>query len=535
VRLRHCSAVVGVLVGALLLPAAAQAAVYPGPHGPRDVRGSIEQEWLRIGGARSVVGAPVTSETPTPSRTGAFNHFERGSIYWSPGTGAHEVHGAIRGTWTATGWENGLLGFPTTDETRTPNGLGAYNHFQGGSIYWSPPTGAHEVHGVIEGFWAYFGWETGVLGFPTTDETRTPNGLGAYNHFEGGSIYWSQGTGAHEVHGAIRGAWTATGWEAGPLGFPTTSETRTPNGLGAYNHFQGGSIYWSPSTGAQVVTGWVRDKWASLGWEGGPLGFPTGPQRAGGVPGSTLQPFQHGVIYQGPDSAGVVQGPIAETWQAAGGDLSVFGPPQSDEYTDWGGRRTDFQNGSLMWTPALGVYTADRSYDGYLSATLPIAKLNEPMVVEVVTGTATSVVATVAGSTDPQTLVRPGQVGRRLLPLDFGNRQPSRQRTQFVVDQPAYDDWHVRLLPVSQVPSFDRALQAVGTGSDVWRYTGTAGTAHIVASAPGAAITVTAYDGATNPLGTLAGGTGALDVTAPLGANTYVFVQCDGPWSITVS
>ncbi|NAZ87668.1 hypothetical protein GTR00_16425, partial [Kineococcus sp. T90] len=41
----------------------------------------------------------------------------------------------------------GFLGEPLTPEVRTPNGKGAYVAFQGGSIYWSPWTGAREVHG----------------------------------------------------------------------------------------------------------------------------------------------------------------------------------------------------------------------------------------------------------------------------------------------------------------------------------------------------------------------------------------------------
>ncbi|GAB16036.1 hypothetical protein ARGLB_105_00010, partial [Arthrobacter globiformis NBRC 12137] len=45
----------------------------------------------------------------------------------------------------------------------------------------------------------------------------------AYSHFSGSggaSIYWSPKTGAHEVHGAIRAKWAALGWEKGPLGYP---------------------------------------------------------------------------------------------------------------------------------------------------------------------------------------------------------------------------------------------------------------------------------------------------------------------------
>jgi hypothetical protein len=57
------------------------------------------------------------------------------------------VVGAIRAKWLALGGPYGLLGRPLTPELSTPDGIGRYNHFQGGSIYWTPATGAHEVHG----------------------------------------------------------------------------------------------------------------------------------------------------------------------------------------------------------------------------------------------------------------------------------------------------------------------------------------------------------------------------------------------------
>ncbi|WP_425560198.1 LGFP repeat-containing protein, partial [Kineococcus glutinatus] len=120
----------------------------------------------------------------------------------------------------------------------------------GGNIYWSPATGAHEVHGQILGAYAWAGWENGVLGFPITGEIRTPNGRGAYNAFEGGSVYWSPGTGAHVVRGAIRDAWAGQGWEGGRLGFPTSSEFDIPGGRRV--NFESGYIEWSPATGARV-------------------------------------------------------------------------------------------------------------------------------------------------------------------------------------------------------------------------------------------------------------------------------------------
>jgi len=117
----------------------------------------------------------------TPDRQGAFNHFynvgtgSNGSIYAHLSTGVHEVHGLIRSRWQETGWERGVLGYPATDELPCPDRVGRFNHFhnlvtrQDGSIYWSPATGAHDVHGPIRATWAALGWERGRLGYPTSN------------------------------------------------------------------------------------------------------------------------------------------------------------------------------------------------------------------------------------------------------------------------------------------------------------------------------------------------------------------------------
>ena len=55
------------------------------------------------------------------------------------------------------------LGYPVTDESGTPDHVGRFNHFEGGSIYWTPQTGAHEVHGAIRALWASLGWERSGL------------------------------------------------------------------------------------------------------------------------------------------------------------------------------------------------------------------------------------------------------------------------------------------------------------------------------------------------------------------------------------
>jgi hypothetical protein len=199
------------------------------------------------------LGVPITDETITPDGKGRFNHFQTGSIYWTPQTGAHEVHGAIRDKWAATGWERGPLGYPVTDEIALADGVGRLNHFQTGSIYWTAQTGAHEVHGAIRDKWAASGWQAGFLGYPTTDETGTPDGVGRFNHFQGGSIYWTPGTGAHEVHGLIRQRWSELSWEASYLGYPTSDEqdwVNPANGVrGRLSAFQFGRIGWTASDG----------------------------------------------------------------------------------------------------------------------------------------------------------------------------------------------------------------------------------------------------------------------------------------------
>lgn len=269
--------------------------------GAQAVAGPVRDSWERLGAERGVLGYPTTSRT-TVTSGGVYNDFQGGSIYWLESTGAREVRGAIRDTWNRLGKDRSALGYPTTDELGTPDARGRFNHFHTGSIYWSPGTGAREVRGAVRDTWARQGWELGPLRLPATDERATPDGRGAHNHFEGGSIYWSPTTGAHVVRGAIRDRWAmvtyrptySPGWELGPLGYPVTSESSTPDGRGRYNHFEHGSIYWSPSTYATPVVGAIRDYWARSGWEAGPLGYPVSSETP--RPGGTGQQFQRGYL-----------------------------------------------------------------------------------------------------------------------------------------------------------------------------------------------------------------------------------------------
>ena len=187
------AALVAILALVLLGPAIpATAYPYPTPSGTRVVGGAIEQTWLRLGGSSGFLGWPQTDETRTTDRTGAFNEFDGGSIYWSPGTGAHELHGDIEAKWSSAGSENSTVGFPITDENSISGG--AFQEFETGSIYWSPSSGAHIVLGAIRDKWGSLGRENSSLGFPVTDEYAIPGG--ARSDFQGGCITWTPSTGA---------------------------------------------------------------------------------------------------------------------------------------------------------------------------------------------------------------------------------------------------------------------------------------------------------------------------------------------------
>ncbi len=242
---------------------------------------------------RTLLGAPVGLERGD-SRLRA-RDYTGGRLYWTPEHGVHEVHGAIRRAFDGTGAEV-AWGAPRTDELRTPDGRGRLNAFtrDEAHFYWTPQTGAHVVHGAILRLWRTMGFERSAHGYPRSDELPTPNGRGRYNSFENGGIYWLPGVGARSVVGAIYATWGRYGYEGGFLGFPGTNELATPDGVGRYNHFEGGSVYWTPRTGAHEVHGLIRARWAALGWETSYLGYPTSDEY--GIPGGRRTNFERGYI-----------------------------------------------------------------------------------------------------------------------------------------------------------------------------------------------------------------------------------------------
>jgi len=255
----------------------------------RMVLSPISDKYALLGGAAGFLGQPTSPEIVAPDGVGHYQDFQNGSIFYSPADGAHEIHGPNLTDYRNLGAETSYLGYPQTDVFPTGKGDGLYSRFDGGFIFWSPntPACALDLHTIFK--YASMGYEESVLGYPTSDATAIygPGGpltkfhiVGYYNTFQNGEIVWNASTNqAFEVQGAIWGEYLATANERYPgfnfsvqdyLGQPTSDEMDVPGVSGArMSTFQGGTIYWSPNSGAHVVYGAIGAEYDNLG---GPAG-----------------------------------------------------------------------------------------------------------------------------------------------------------------------------------------------------------------------------------------------------------------------
>ena len=260
---------------------------------------------------------------------------------------------AITKKWDEKGGLDGQLGNSPRDRAATDCTLrrdGCVQRFDGGLIYWTPSTGAHNVWGRIHDRYAGMQWETSHLGYPTTDEFCGLARGGCGQHFEGGSLYWSPATDAHPVVGEIRNGYARLGWERGKLGYPLEAERCGLRDGGCVQAFQGGLMYWSPRTGTHAVWGRIGDKYANLRWETSRMGYPTGPEFCGLRGGGCAQRFQDGMIYWSPRSdAHPVWGMIGTQYAHQRWEQGPLGYPTSDERITRSGWEQDFQGGRLTW------------------------------------------------------------------------------------------------------------------------------------------------------------------------------------------
>jgi len=166
-----------------------------------------------------------------------------------------------------------------------------------------------------------------------------------------------------EVIGAIRDKWLSMGGEGGGFGPALDIERPTFDGVGRAQEFRGGTISWHPELGAFATWGAIRQRWLEIGREQyGYLltdesGCPDGRGRFNHYRAMHLAGRPEASIYWTPQTgAHEVYGGIRAKWSSMGWEMSWLGYPTSGE-TDLpeGGRVETFEHGALYWWPDTGA------------------------------------------------------------------------------------------------------------------------------------------------------------------------------------
>ena len=116
------------------------------PPPPPPPPSAIAKEYAALGGSSGFLGPVVQRERAVSDHRGRYAIYRHGRIYWTPTTGAHEVHGSILSVFSRVGGLHGVLGYPTADTRTSSDKRSRYSNFEHGRIYyWS--AGTFEIHG----------------------------------------------------------------------------------------------------------------------------------------------------------------------------------------------------------------------------------------------------------------------------------------------------------------------------------------------------------------------------------------------------
>ena len=174
---------------------------------PFAVTAPVLPEWEALGGSTGVLGLPTSPLITGQLRGGGFEDFQGGAISWSPATGVHATYGDIRQVWRQNGFEFGVLGYPTSALVGIRDG-GTFQNYEGGAIL-SSSAGAFASYGALRMIWGARGYENGVLGYPTSKPSYSDPSNGE-QAFEGGTIRVINGSSSILYKAGNKPAWYAT-------------------------------------------------------------------------------------------------------------------------------------------------------------------------------------------------------------------------------------------------------------------------------------------------------------------------------------
>jgi hypothetical protein len=208
-------------------------------------------------------GAPV-GELESVGGLAFTRRYAGGSVWFRRDLGARWLAGPVLAGYLAAGAAGGELGLPTTDVRPARDGVGRRADFEHGTVVHRPDIGpAAALTGPVHAAWVALGADDWA--YPYSAPVPLVGGWGRCVHFRayraGGStddvsIYWTPATGAHPVHGDIRARWAQLGWEESYLGFPVTAELPWDDPesarVGRVQHFERGAIAWNADDRAVI-------------------------------------------------------------------------------------------------------------------------------------------------------------------------------------------------------------------------------------------------------------------------------------------
>jgi hypothetical protein len=312
----------------------------------------IDKKYKALGGASGFLGAVVTAEKANSDRRGRVARYQGGNIYWTSTTGAHEVHGAILDEFAKQAGVNGILKYPTSDTLTTSDKKARYGNFENGRIYYRGSAGTFTVPKPYFAKHEAIGGVHGILGYPKRAVTTSRDQKSRYQDFTGGRIY-VQGSRVVEIHGAVFTKHEALQGVYGPLGYPITDLNPAGDNRGKGQWFEKGFIWYAPTVGAHGLWGKVNDRFLANGNVKGYLRYPTSEPTPVGDGRGTYATFERGNIYASTTTGGFqVHGAVLKAYlETYGGPTGQLGYPLSelDPSGTPGGRFQQFENGRLRY------------------------------------------------------------------------------------------------------------------------------------------------------------------------------------------
>lgn len=158
-----------------------------------EIHGAVFDHHERIGGVRGALRYPASDLFPVGDGRGKTQWFQGGIVWYTTTTGAQGLWSSVLDRYLQNGNARGYLGYPKSSMKSVIDFRGSFAHFEKGDIYASPQTGAHQVHGAVLSYYLARGGPTGSLGYPTT-ELDPPGAARRYQSFERGRISYANGT-----------------------------------------------------------------------------------------------------------------------------------------------------------------------------------------------------------------------------------------------------------------------------------------------------------------------------------------------------